>query len=152
MSDVHSTSPSAGEPELGGLDERDQTFIAFLEGDLSEAKQREFRSQLAQDDELRREFEQFSDIMGGVQNLPFEFAPPDFVDKVRTRIRVRSKGRFFGENLLYSSRMPYEAIAVVMIAVMAAAWLLMGTPKDRHLQNADPDLQVPPRLETTDDE
>lgn len=147
MMHAPSTSPGGGEPDLSEIDERDAKFIAFLEGDLSEGEQAEFRAQLDGDDELRREFEEFADIMNGIQSLPFEFAPPDFVEKVQGRIRSRSQGRFFAENFLYGSRMPYEAIAVVMIAVMAAAWMLMGTPKDRHLRNAD--LNIPPKLETS---
>lgn len=146
MTHTHSTSLPGGDPELVGIDERDALFIAYLEDDLPEEERQEFRARLERDAQLRREFEDFADIMGGVQDLPFEFAPPDFVEQVQGRIRTRSKGRFFADNLLYGSRMPYEAIAVVMIAVMAAAWLLMGTPKDRQLRDAD--IQVPPRLET----
>jgi anti-sigma factor RsiW len=143
---VHPTSSPGGEPDFSDIDERDAQFIAFLEGDLSEQEQEEFRAELERDDELRREFDQFADIMSGMQSLPFEFAPPDFVDKVESRIRKRSRGQFFTDNILLSTRMPYEAIAVVMIAVMAAAWMLMGVPKDRNLRNADVD--IPPKLET----
>ncbi len=143
---VHPTSSPGGEPELSDIDERDALFIAFLEGDLPEERREEFEAELDRDAQLRREFESFADIMGGVQSLPFEFAPPDFVDKVQGRIRKRSKGRFFAENFLYNTRVPYEAIAVVMIIVMAAAWMLMGVPKDRNLKTAEVD--IPPKLET----
>ncbi|QDG50943.1 hypothetical protein FIV42_09415 [Persicimonas caeni] len=143
---VHPTSTPGGEPELAEIDERDALFIAFLEGDLPDERRQEFEAELERDAELRRDFEDFADIMGGVQSLPFEFAPPDFVDKVQGRIRKRSKGRFFAENFLYSTRMPYEAIAVVMIAVMAAAWMLMGVPKDRNMKTAE--ANIPPKLET----
>lgn len=143
---IHPTSTPGGEPELSEIDERDALFIAFLEGDLPEDRREAFEVELERDAQLRRDFESFAEIMGGVQSLPFEFAPPDFVDKVQGRIRRRSKGRFFAENFLYSTRMPYEAIAVVMIAVMAAAWMLMGVPKDRQMKTAEVD--IPPKLET----
>lgn len=143
---VHPTSTPGGEPELSEIDERDALFIAFLEGDLPDERREAFEAELERDAELRQDFESFADIMGGVQTLPFEFAPPDFVDKVQGRIRKRSKGRFFTENFLYSTRMPYEAIAVVMIAVMAAAWMLMGVPKDRNMKTAE--VNIPPKLET----
>lgn len=148
MSTMHPTSPAGGEPELADIDERDALFIAYLEGDLSEDERREFRDELAADDELRRDFEQFEEIMGGMQSLPIEFAPPDFVERVEGRIRSRSKGRFFADSFLYTARIPYEAIAVVMIIVMAAAWLLMEAPKDRGMQDAE--VSVAPRLETRD--
>jgi anti-sigma factor RsiW len=147
MMNVHLTS-SGGEPDFSDIDERDAQFIAFLEGDLSEQEREEFEVELERDVALRREFDQFADIMNGMQSLPFEFAPPDFVENVQRRIRKRSRGRFFAENFLYNTRMPYEAIAVVMIAVMAAAWMLMGVPKDRNLQTAD--VEIPPKLETRD--
>lgn len=145
------TSPAGGEPgldELDALDERDALFIAYLEGDLSEAERDEFRAEMDADAQLRHDFEQFAEIMGGMQSLPFEFAPPDFVDKVQGRIRSRSQGRFFVDNFLYSTRIPYEGIAVVMIVVMAAAWILMGKPKDRDIH--DVDVHLPPKLETND--
>jgi anti-sigma factor RsiW len=145
---VHPTSSPGGEPDLSDIDERDARFIACLEGDLSDDEQSEFRAELERDPELRREFDRFADIMKGMQSLPFEFAPPDFVDKVESRIRKRSRGHFFRDNVLLSTRMPYEAIAVVMIAVMAAAWILMGVPKDRNLKNAE--MDIPPTLETRD--
>jgi anti-sigma factor RsiW len=144
MIQTRSTSPG-GEPELGDIDERDALFIAYLEGDLSDEQSREFRAELDEDAELRQEFEHFANIVGGVKELPFEFAPPDFVQGVQKRLRTRSRGRFFADSFLYGSRMPYEAIAVVMIIVMAAAWMLMETPKDRNLR--DVELQTTPRLE-----
>ena len=146
---VHPTSSPGAEPGLAEIDERDALFIAFLEGDLPEERRAQFEAELDRDAELRREFDEFADIMGGVRELPFEFAPPDFVEQVQGRIRSRSKGRFFAENFLYNTRMPYEAIAVVMIAVMAAAWLLMGTPKDRNMHDAD--AEIPPKLKTKSD-
>ncbi len=140
------TSPPGDPPELDALDERDALFIAYLEGDLTDDERAEFRAELDHDAQLRHDFEQFADVMGGMQSLPFEFAPPDFVEQVQGRIRSRSQGRFFADSLLFSSRTPYEAIAVVMIAVMAAAWMLMGKPKDHNLR--DVDVQVAPKLET----
>lgn len=133
-----------GDFELADVSDRDAKFIAYLEGDLSDRERREFREQLENDPQLEEEFDEFAAVVDGVRSLPFEFAPDDFVDSVTNRIRSRSRGRFFDESFLYSTRTPYEAIAVVMIAVMAAAWVLMGMPRDRGLE----DIEIQPRLDT----
>lgn len=135
---------AADEFELGDVSERDATFIAYLEGDLDEREREEFRAELDEDPELEREFDEFRAVVDGVRGLPFQFAPDDFVDNVTNRIRSRSRGRFFDESFLYSTRTPYEAIAVVMIAVMAAAWILMDMPRDRNMK----DIEIEPRLDT----
>lgn len=133
------------ELDLSGIDERDVRFIAYLEGDLTPGEREAFEAELDDDAELRADYETFADIMGASQSLPFEFAPDDFVERVQSRIRSRSAGRFFEERWLHSTRVPYEAIAVVMIAIMAAAYILMGAPSDAGLKGM-PDVEVP--LET----
>lgn len=135
---------SADDFELGDVSERDAKFIAYLEGDLSATERQQFREELEQDPALEQEFEEFAAVVDGVRGLPFQFAPDDFVDNVTSRIRKRSSGHFFDESFLYSRRTPYEAIAVVMIAVMAAAWILMDMPRDRNMQ----DIEIEPRLDT----
>lgn len=137
--------PGGGSPS-GDIDERDALFVAYLEGDLESDRRENFERDLESDDALREEFESFSHVVEATQSIPIEFAPDDFVDGVQRRIRARSRGRFFSDNFLYSRRMPYEAIAVVMIAVMAAAWLLMGTPKDSELE--DVYVEIPPELQS----
>jgi anti-sigma factor RsiW len=135
---------AADEFDPGDVSERDARFIAYLEGDLSESEKQEFRAELDEDPELEQEFEDFAAVVDGVRGLPFQFAPDDFVDNVTSRIRTRSRGRFFDDSFLYSTRTPYEAIAVVMIAVMAAAWILMDMPRDRNMK----DIEIEPRLDT----
>ena len=127
--------------ELDELDERELLFNLRLEGELDEAEVRDFDERLRRDPEFARAWESFREVMGGLAAMPFEFAPPDFVEQVQSRIRTRSRGRFFAEDYLFGSRVPYEVVAIVMIAVMAAAYLLMGAPHDTHLR--DVDLQRP---------
>ena len=118
-------------------EEQDLLFNAYFEGDLTAQEREEFETKLDEDDAFRRSYDEFVNIMSGLRTLPFEFAPDDFVDKVESRIRRRSNGRFFAESLLYSSRVPYEVIALVMMVVMAAAWMLMESPRDSGLRTAD---------------
>jgi len=118
-------------------EEQDLLFNAYFEGDLTAQEREEFEAKLDEDDGFRRDYDEFVGIMSGLRTLPFEFAPDDFVDKVESRIRRRSKGRFFAENYLYTSRVPYEVIALVMMVVMAAAWMMMEAPRDSGLRTAD---------------
>lgn len=124
--------------------EQELLFNAYLDGELSEGEVRAFKERLLKEPEFREGWEEFSQVMGGLRALPMEFAPNDFVDKVQSRIRTRSKGKFFADSIIYKQRTPYEVVAIVMLIVMASAYLFLGAPHDTRLQ----DLADFPRLDT----
>ncbi len=124
-------------------EEQDLLFNAYFEGDLTADEREEFERRLETDPDFKHDYDEFVHIMGGLRTLPFEFAPDDFVDKVQSRIRRRSKGRFFTENYLYTTRVPYEVIALVMMVVMAAAYMMMEAPHDSDLRGADLTIDQP---------
>jgi len=128
------------------ISERDRLFNAYYENELDEAARADFEDRIESDEEFAEAYHAFFEVMGGLRELPFEFAPDDFVERVQSRIRTRSHGRFFAEELLFKTRIPYEVVAIVMIIVMAAAYLFMGTPPDRGMQDVDP-AQAHPRLD-----
>jgi anti-sigma factor RsiW len=136
--------------ELTGLDfevsEQDLLFNAYLDNELSDDERRDFRERLHDDPVFARAWEDFSSFMNAVHGLPFEFAPDDFVDRVKSRIRSRSRGRFFAEEYLFSTRMPYEVVALVMIIVMAAAYLFVAAPPDKQMQDVRLPDSSPPLL------
>jgi anti-sigma factor RsiW len=131
--------------DLEDIDPRDALFIAYLEDDLSPAERNEFRADLLRDPDLRREFDEFVEIMDAMESLPAQSAPADFIEQVQSRIRAGSHGRFFGAHPIYRSHTPYEAISAAMIALMAAAWILSGAPRDHDLRHVAEN--IPPRLE-----
>lgn len=142
MGEVMSNELTAVDFEVS---EQDLLFNAYLDDELSDDERRSFDERLADDPSFARQWEDFSSIMAAVHQLPFEFAPDDFVDRVRTRIRTRSRGRFFAEEYLFNTRMPYEVVALVMIIAMASAYLFMGMPPDRQMEDVNlPD--APPSL------
>ncbi len=119
------------------IEEQDLMFNAYYEGDMTSEERQDFENRLEHDEAFRKDYEDFLSIVGGLRSLPFEFAPDHFVEKVQSRIRTRSAGRFFAENYLTSNRVPYEVIALVMIVVMAAAYMMMEAPRDNAITTAD---------------
>ena len=131
------------------VSEQDLLFNAYIEGDLDRSEREDFARRLETDPEFRKAWEQFERIMGGIRRLPMEFAPDDFVDRVRGRIRTRSNGRFFAENMLFNDHMPYEVVAVVMMIVMATTYLFFGAPPDAKMHDVK-DVDPPPSLKSSD--
>ena len=129
------------------LEEHDLMFNAYYEGEMTPEERGAFEERLERDGPFKREYEDFLSVVGGLRGLPFEFAPDDFVERVQSRIRTRSAGRFFAETYLNSNRVPYEVIALVMIIVMAAAYMMMEAPRDRALINGDVTLDAPGDLD-----
>lgn len=133
-------SPGVGPEGMSSEEEElDLLFNAYFEGELTPEERADFDAKLEQDPQFAQSYEEFVTIMGGLRNLPFEFAPDDFMERVQSRMRTRSRGRFFADNYLYRSRIPYEVIAIVMIAIMGAAYMMMEPSTDKNLRD---DLKV----------
>lgn len=104
-------------------------IMDYLDGEMSEEERSAFETEVQGDPALRKELEAMQSTMGVVQGLQMKFAPDHFVAEVESKVRTRSRGRFFGYQALYSSRIPYEVFAVVAIAIMAGMWM-MSSPDD----------------------
>jgi anti-sigma factor RsiW len=142
------STESTRETALPELDEREVLFNAYLDGELSEERKTAFDERLENDPEFREAYDEFAEIVGTVRDLPYEFAPDDFTDKVRDRVRRRSRGGFFSDHFLRHQRAPYEVVAVVMFVVMASAYLFFLIPSNRDIESADENrLEVPSRPE-----
>jgi anti-sigma-K factor RskA len=130
----------------GEVDERTLRFNAYIDGELSVEERRLFAEQLDEDVEFSRDYKAFARPIQGLQAFSFEFAPPGFVSRVETRIRTRSRGRFFAENYLFGERLPYEVVAIMMIVVMATMYFFVEVPKDKHMRDdtaGAPNLRLP---------
>lgn len=128
------------------LEARDLLFIGYLEDDLGPEERNEVRARLLSDPEFRREFDAFKAIMDATKKAILQPAPPDFVAEVQGRLRQRSRGYFFNPTGRWA---PLEALSAAMIMLMAAAWLVTGTPHDHRLHRVDthvaPQLHIHPR-------
>jgi hypothetical protein len=104
-------------------------IMDYLDHEMSDDERSTFEADLASDPGLQRDLEALQSTMGVVQSLQMKFAPDHFVSEVESKVRTRSRGRFFAYQALYTSRIPYEVFAVVAIAIMAGMWM-MSSPDD----------------------
>jgi anti-sigma factor RsiW len=81
----------------------------------------------------RREYQTFEKALGAVGQLHKMTAPPDFAEAVRTRIRKRSRDRFFTPRRL-AERIPYELFSLVMLGLILAIYVVLQLAQPGHLK------------------
>lgn len=103
-------------------------FSEYMEGDLSDGEAREVREHLDSCVECREAFERFKDSVDSLRSLSRVSPPQDLEQKIKKRIRARSRGRFFSEasqphHVL--TRVPFEFISLILILIALACFYLM---------------------------
>ncbi len=102
----------------------EEELSALLDGDLSPERAAELEAHLAACPDcaaLRDDLRRTQDLLAGLAVQ----APRDFVPRLQRTIEQRSRGRFFAQ--AGAGRLPYEAVAVVMLVVLATlAALALG--------------------------
>jgi len=138
-------STETGETSGGSeLSERELLFNAYVDGELSADREAEFDERLRDDPNFRDSYGEFAEVVDGVRDLPYEFAPDDFAESVRDRIRRRSRGRLFSDGMAAHRRTPYEVVAVVMFVLMASAYLILIMPSNHDIESTGQKrLEVP---------
>ncbi|MEZ4265516.1 MAG: hypothetical protein R3F39_03990 [Myxococcota bacterium] len=108
----------------------DPRISAWLDGDLDAEELRRFESELEWDSELDDAAETMAAAVGHLRAMPSAQAPPDFLDAVQSRIRRRSRGRWFAIEAA-KLRFPFEAaVSVVLIGLLAGVYLSAVPPAD----------------------
>ena len=99
-----------------------ERFSAYVDGELSDEDKKGLEAELEADPLLKEDFEAFKETLSVVSSFAHADveAPESFVDGVESRIRIRSRGRFFNDDFFYRSRVPYEVFAILMLGIMAA--------------------------------
>ena len=115
------------------LSAQDELFNAYFDDELSADERTDFDRRLQEDPDFAEEYEHFASFMGGLQNMHFQYAPDDFVTGVQSKIRTRSRGRFFAQEVVFRTRMQYEVVAAIMLIVMATTYLFFGAPNDKYI-------------------
>lgn len=111
-------------------DEARDLFSAAWDGELDAARRAELDAALAADPQLRAEWEEFTEMLRQAQSLGEgdEDETPDLLAGVQTRLRVRSRGRFYRDRFATQATnrsMVPIVLGLIMLAVVALAWLTL---------------------------
>lgn len=117
-------------------DERASDWVDAL---MDQREREAFERELADDPALAAELESFEQTVRVLRRMPQPSAPDDFLQAVQSRIRRRSRGRWFGFEQA-RGRFPYEAaFNIVLIGILCALYLSATT--------AGPDTLVKPKFD-----
>lgn len=113
-------------------DEARDLFSEALEGDLDAERKGAFDAALADDAELRREYEEFVEtfqIVGRMGAAEDDTDAPDLLRGVQERIRKRSRGRYYRDRFSQRAAGPGWMLplllAMVSVLVLTTAWLVL---------------------------
>ncbi len=101
-----------------------ELFSAYWDEDLPPGDLSALEEHLKSCVVCRREYQTFERTVGAVGQLHSMMAPPDFAESVRSRIRKRSRGRFFSPRKL-AERIPYELFSLVMLGLILAIYIVL---------------------------
>ncbi len=117
-------NPKNIEPPAGLSDERASEWVDAL---MDEREREAFGRELANDPELAAELQRFEQTVEILRRMPRPQAPDDFLEAVQSRIRRRSRGRWYGFQQA-SARFPFEAaFNIVLIGILFALYLSSNT-------------------------
>lgn len=102
----------------------EEDFSDYYDKRLPDARARTIEAHLAECPRCRAEYERFVKAVDAISGLHKMAAPQHFDDQVAETIHRRSAGRFFGRRA-FGDRVPFEAIAVVALLLVAAVVLLL---------------------------
>jgi anti-sigma factor RsiW len=101
-----------------------ELFSAYWDEELTPEVQSELEAHLKSCLVCRRELAEFEKAMSATEGLHKMIAPEGFTDKVKGRIRKRSRGRFFRPRRL-AERIPYELFSLVMLGLLLAVYVVL---------------------------
>lgn len=110
-----------------------ELFSAYWDKDLPQADASALEEHLRSCVVCRREYQTFEKTVGAVGQLHKMVAPPEFAEEVRSRIRKRSRGRFFTPRKL-AERIPYELFSLVMLGLILAIYIVLQLSHPAHLK------------------
>jgi anti-sigma factor RsiW len=110
-----------------------ELFSEAYERELDPAQAEAFAAALAADPELARDYDAFVATLGGIapalrggESAAPATAAPNLLPGVQRRLRVRSRGRFYGDRFserLGSGWLQPLPLALLLLGVLAVAWL-----------------------------
>jgi len=112
-------------------DEARDLFSAAYDGELDAERRAAFDAALEADADLRTEWEGFRAMLDEAHSLDADEGPtPDLLAGVQTRLRERSRGRFYRDRFATRSSLGRSVfpilLGLVMLLVVVIAWLAMN--------------------------
>ena len=105
---------------VGSPDER---LSDWVDARMEERERTSFAKEVSENPALAAEVERFEQTIEVLRRMPRPNAPDDFLSAVQSRIRRRSRGRWFGFEDA-KTRFPYEAaFNIVLIGILFALYL-----------------------------
>jgi hypothetical protein len=102
-------------------------FSEYMEGELSAEKARQVEEHLEGCDECREMYELCKDSVDSLRSLSKIDPPGDLEQKIKKRIRARSRGKFFSasshEHVVH--RVPFEIISLILILIAMALFYML---------------------------
>ncbi len=107
-------------------------FRQYLSGELDEAASTALEQRFDKEPSLMERFEAFAEGEVGPQETAMEpiEVPETLAKGVEAKIRTRSRGRFFDDDLFYRTRIPFEAFAAVVMIAIGMVYLLGQAPPE----------------------
>lgn len=110
--------------EMEAHSEFEERFSDYYERSLPAAQADEIDAHLRECAACRAAYDQFRETMGALSGLHKMSAPQSFERDVAETIRRRSGGRFFGRRA-FGDRIPFEILAIIVLALGLAIYVLL---------------------------
>lgn len=101
----------------------EERLSAYLEGDLSPEETDTLLAHLDQCQPCTEKLTELEDARQLFEKLPRQTTRGDFQEKLETRIRRRSRGRFFGQGWQSSNKVTYLGAAIVLVILAALMFM-----------------------------
>jgi anti-sigma factor RsiW len=106
-----------------------ELFSEYMDDELPPETREQVARHLDSCGQCREEYEQFERTFRTFRSLPRVSPPGDLEQKVKRRIRNRSRGRFFAATTQphVVHRVPYEFISLILILIAMVLMWMMAT-------------------------
>jgi predicted anti-sigma-YlaC factor YlaD len=116
-------------------------FSEYMEGELSGEKARQVEEHLESCEECREMFDLCKDSVSSLRSLSKVDPPRDLEQKIKKRIRARSRGKFFSatsdQHVVH--RVPFEFISLILILIAMALFYMMTLVAGMEAHEEPPD-------------
>ncbi|MCB9640180.1 MAG: hypothetical protein H6727_14895 [Myxococcales bacterium] len=120
--------------------ETEEMLSRYLEEDLDADERAAVEVLLEERPEVRAELESLRQTLSLMQRMPTIEAPPDFVQKVKRKVRRQKRIRVDQQ---HQFRMPYEILGVIVVILMFVLYMLVQQHGGDAKKNPTPSPKAP---------